>query len=180
VYYAHYYPGLPRLIAAVHDGDTTLFARAMAALLVEATNPQTGINFSANVAVQCRDRPRFRQQLSDNANVLDRGILYDVCRDWEKLAPLPVIPVGTSVPTLVLAGEFDPVARPAVSRHVADLIGTRSRWVEFLLAGHSVRSSNPCAARIVAAFVDDPRRAPDTSCADHPPPIRFLLRDAAP
>jgi pimeloyl-ACP methyl ester carboxylesterase len=180
VYYARFYPGLPRLIASVHDGDTTLFARAMATLLTEATNPETGTNFSANVAVQCRDRPRFRQKLPDNANVLDRTTLYDVCPDWEKLGPPPVIPLGTSVPTLVLAGEFDPVVRPVVSREVADLIGERSRWVEFLLAGHSVRSSNPCAARIVAAFVDDPTQGLDTSCADQPPQIRFLPPGGAP
>jgi len=173
IYYAHFYPGLPRLIAWVHHGDTTLFARALAALLTEASNPETGTNFSANVAVQCRDRPRFRQKLPDNANVLDRATLYDVCRDWEKLGPPPVIPVGTRVPTLVLAGQFDPFARPVVSRHVADLIGARSRWVEFLLVGHSVRAASPCASRIVAEFVDDPTRALDTSCADHPPPIRF-------
>jgi pimeloyl-ACP methyl ester carboxylesterase len=174
IYYAHYYPGLPRLIASVHDDDTAPFAHALAALLAEATNPETGTNFSANVAVQCRDRPRFRQKLSDNANVLDRMTLYDVCQDWEKLGPPPVIPVGTRVPTLVLAGQFDPVARPIVSRHVADLIGARSQWTEFLLAGHSVRASSPCASRLVAAFVDNPAPALDTTCADHPSPIRFL------
>jgi pimeloyl-ACP methyl ester carboxylesterase len=174
IYYARFYPGLPRLVASVQDGDTTPFARVLASLLAEATDPETGTNFSANVAVQCRDRPRFRQKLPDDANVLDRTTLYDVCRDWETPGPPPVIPVGTGVPTLVLAGEFDPVARPVVSRHVADLIGARAQWVEFSSTGHSVRSSSQCAAGIVAAFVDDPTRALDTTCASHPPPIRFL------
>jgi pimeloyl-ACP methyl ester carboxylesterase len=180
IYYANFYPGLPRLIASVHDGDTTIFAHAMASLLAEASNPETGIDFSANVAVQCRDRPRFREPLSATANVLDRTSLYDVCQDWEKLGPPPVIPAGTRVPTLVLAGQFDPVARPAVSHHVSELLGSRSRWVEFLLGGHSVRSFSPCASRIVAEFVDDPLRTVDTSCAGHPAPIRFLPINGTP
>jgi pimeloyl-ACP methyl ester carboxylesterase len=175
LYYARFYPSLPRLIASVHDGNTTLFARALEALLAEERNPETGTNFAANVAVECRDRPRFRQMpSSDNGDILDRTSLGDVCKDWEQLGPPPVIPVGTQVPTLVLAGQFDPFAGPAVSRHVADLVGPRARWVEFLSEGHSVRASSPCASRLVAEFIGDPTKGLDTGCAAHPPPIRFL------
>ena len=39
----------------------------------------------------------------------------------------PVVPVGTTVPTLVLAGQFDPVAGSALSRQVADEIGAHAR-----------------------------------------------------
>jgi pimeloyl-ACP methyl ester carboxylesterase len=173
MYYARFYPDLPRLIASVHDGDTTLFARAFALLLAEASNPETGTNYSANVTVECRDRPRYRQTPSDSADILDQTSLDDVCKDWAQLGPPPVIPVGTKVPTLVLAGQFDPFAGPAVSHHVAGLIGARSQWVEFLSEGHSVRASSPCASRIVAEFIDDPTKALDTSCASHPPPIHF-------
>jgi len=180
IYYANYYPGLPRLIASVHGGDTTLFARALGSLVAEASNPETGTNFSANVAVQCRDRPRFREKLAANIDVAERTTLYDICSDWERLGPPPVIPIGTRVPTLVLAGQFDPVARPVVSRRIADLLGSHSRWVEFLLAGHSVRASSPCAARIVAQFVEAPAQALDITCADHPPPIRFLATHGTP
>ncbi len=181
MFYARFYPSLPRLIASVHDGNATLFGRALEALLAEESNPETGTNFAANVAVECRDRPRFRQTpSSDNGDILDRTSLGDVCKDWEQLGPPPVIPVGTGVPTLVLAGEFDPVARPVVSRRVADLIGPSARWVEFLAEGHSVRASSPCASRIVAEFIGDPTLALDTSCASHPPPIRFLPAHGTP
>jgi pimeloyl-ACP methyl ester carboxylesterase len=174
MYYARFYAGIPRLIASVHDGDTTLLARAFALLLAEGSNPETGTNFSANVAVECRDRPRYRQTPSDTADILDQTSLGDVCKDWAQLGPPPVIPVGTKVPTLVLSGQFDPFAGPAVSRRAADLIGPRARWVEFLAEGHSVRSSSPCASRIVAEFIGDPTQGLDTSCAGHRRPIRFL------
>ncbi len=174
IYYRKSYPGLPRLIASVHDGDTTFFAPTMAALYAELTNPDTGANPPMNAAVECRDRPRYRQPLAANADIFEQSSLYGICAGWSDLGPTPVIPHDTAVPTLLLAGQFDPNARSSLSRHVADLIGARAQWVEFALAGHSVRASSPCASRIVAAFVDHPTQTVDTSCADKPPPIRFL------
>jgi pimeloyl-ACP methyl ester carboxylesterase len=159
VYYPNFYPGLPRLIASVHDGDTTLFASSLASLFATASDPDRGTSFAANAAVDCRDRPRFRQPLANNADIFDRTSLYNVCEGWTDLGPPPVIPTDTTVPTLVLAGQFDPNARPPFSRHVADLIGRHAQWIEFLLAGHSVRAFSPCAGKIVADFVDiRPRR----------------------
>jgi pimeloyl-ACP methyl ester carboxylesterase len=180
LYYPNFYPGLPRLIASVHDGDATLFASSLASLFAAASDPDTGTGFAANAAVDCRDRPRFHQPLADSADIFDRTSLYDVCESWADLGPPPVIPSDTRVPTLVLAGQFDPNARPSFSRHVAALIGRHAQWIEFRLAGHSVRAFSPCAARIVADFVDRPTQALHTSCADHPPPIPFLPRQQTP
>jgi hypothetical protein len=36
------------------------------------------------------------------------------------------VAVGTTVPTLMLAGQFDPVAGSALSRQVADEIGAHA------------------------------------------------------
>jgi hypothetical protein len=73
-----------------------------------------------------------------------------------------------------LAGQFDPVAGPALSRHIADLIGASARFVEFPLIGHNVRQFSPCGAKIAADFIDNPAQAPDTSCSDRIAPIGFL------
>jgi pimeloyl-ACP methyl ester carboxylesterase len=78
------------------------------------------------------------------------------------------------VPTLVLAGQFDPVAGPSLSHHIAELIGNNARWVEFPLIGHNVRHFSPCGTTIVAEFIDKPAQAPDTSCIDRTPPIVFV------
>ncbi len=174
IYYRRLYPGLPRLIASVHDGDTTFFTPTLAALYAQLSNPDTGSNSAANAAVECRDRPRYRQPLAANADIFDQTSLYGICAGWSDLGPTPVIPRDSGVPSLLLAGQFDPNARPPLSRHVADLIGAHAQWVAFALAGHSVRDSSPCASRIVAAFVDHPTQPVDASCADRPPPIRFL------
>ena len=174
VYYPQFYPGLPRLIAHVHEGNTSDFVTATATLLAEARNRDTGTSFSANAAIDCRDRPRFHEPLGPDAGGLDHMSLYDVCNDWVQLGPPPLVPIGTVVPTLILAGQFDPNARPNASRGVAELIGHHVQWIEFAGAGHSVRSNTPCAARIVAAFFDDPTTPVDATCATRPASIRFL------
>ena len=174
VYYPRFYPGLPRLIAQVHSGNTVDFAAATAGLLAEARSPDTGTSFPANAAIDCRNRPRFREPLGPDSGALDHSSLYGICGDWVKLGPPPLVPIGTTIPTLMIAGQFDPNARPPASRGVAELIGRHVQWIEFAGAGHSVRSYNQCAAGIVAAFIDHPAQPVDASCAAQPVPIRFL------
>ena len=172
LYYPNAYPTLPRMIQSVHDGDAHGLESDLASQLTAAATQ----NLATHAAVECRDRPHFRAQLPVGASVLDRKQLYGVCGHWSEPGPQPLVPVGTPVPTLVLAGQFDPVARPASSRHVAQLIGASARFVEFPFIGHNVRRFSPCGARIAADFIDHPAQAPDTSCADRIAPIRFLPR----
>lgn len=171
IYYPTAYPSLPRLIATVHDrssqGLGKVFASARAAMAAEV-NPWTYL------AVECRDRPHYRDPLPAGANVLDRLQPYGLCSDWSETGPAPLVPIGTAVPTLVLAGEFDPVTRPSQSQHVAAVIGPNAHWVEIPRIGHNVRAFSPCGTKIVANFIDNPAQVPDTSCADRAAPIRFL------
>jgi pimeloyl-ACP methyl ester carboxylesterase len=176
LYYSNSYPTLPRIIQSVHDGDAPGVETVLGSQLAAAAI----LNRATHAAVECRDRPHFRTQLAVTASALDRTQLYGVCGDWSALGPWPLVPVGTRVPTLVLAGQFDPVARPASSRHVAGLIGDSARFIEFPLIGHSVRQSSPCGARIAADFIDRPAQAPDISCADRIAPIRFLPKRQTP
>jgi pimeloyl-ACP methyl ester carboxylesterase len=176
IYYPMAYPSLPRLIKAVHDGDVSGLATIFASQLAEAA---TG-NRATNAAVDCRDRPSFRDPLPAAANVLDRMQLYGVCDGWSDLGPPPLVPNNTAVPTLVLSGQFDPVAGPSFSHHIAELIGNNARWVEFPLIGHNVRHFSPCGTTVVAEFIDKPSQAPDTSCADRTPPIVFAPKSQTP
>jgi pimeloyl-ACP methyl ester carboxylesterase len=176
LYFPTAYPTLPRIIQSVHDGD----ARSLGNLVASEMEAARMENRATNAAVECRDRPHFRNPLPPGANVMDRTQLYGVCEGWSELGPAPLVPIGASVPILVLAGQFDPVARPSLSRHVAELIGRSARWIEFPLVGHNVRGFSPCGAKIAADFIDNPRQAPDTSCADRRPPIRFVSKAQIP
>lgn len=171
LYMSAAYPVLPGLIRAVHDGQAAPLA-AMAGPLFPALLTQ---NRAAHAAVECRDRPHWRLTPPEAANGLDRAQLYGICADWSDLGPPIPVPAGTAVPVLVLAGRFDPVARPALSRQVAESIGPAARWIEFPGMGHNIHGSSPCGVRIAAAFIAAPEQPPDTGCVAGEAPIRFAL-----
>jgi len=170
IYYPTAYSSLPRLITTVHDGESQGLGKILASEIAAAA---AEVNYATYLAVECRDRPHYRDPLPGGASVIDRLQPYGLC-DWSEIGPAPLVPTGTAVPTLVLAGEFDPVARPSLSQHVAALIGPNARWVEFPRIGHNVRAFSPCGVKIAADFIDNPARSPDISCADRAAPIRFL------
>ena len=83
------------------------------------------------------------------------------------------------IPTLVLAGELDPITPTYYSRGVAELL-QRSRYFEFRGFGHGVLGTASsetvtprCAVRLINSFLDDPTRPLDESCVAALPPIRF-------
>src|SRR5207244_13195555 len=119
-----------------HDRDSQglgkVLASARAAMAAE-------VNRSTYLAVECRDRPHYRDPLPAGASVLDRLQPYGLCDDWSKIGPAPLVPIGTAVPTLVLAVEFDPVTRPSLRQHVAALIGPNAPRVHFPRMGHNLQ-----------------------------------------
>ena len=163
VYYPPTHAELPHLITATRDGDLRPVGAALVALLQGAE--QNG-NEGAFVAVECRDRPRWREPAAADASPLDLGLMPPgVCASWSAPGPEPEVPQDTAVPTLVLAGQFDPNITPEQSRRVADRIGPKARWILFAGIGHSVRHFNTCAQTLVAAFIAQPGQRQDTACA---------------
>lgn len=164
VYYPPTYADLPRLLAATRDGNDGPVGAALAALLTGAMRDG---NEGAFVAVECRDRPRWREPAANGASPLDLALIPpDICAAWSASGPEPKVPRETAVPTLVLAGQFDPNIGPDQSRAVADVIGRNAHWLMFAGIGHNVRRFSPCAAGIVAAFIEAPQQARDTRCAE--------------
>jgi alpha-beta hydrolase superfamily lysophospholipase len=74
-------------------------------------------------------------------------------------------PVASDLPTLLLAGAFDP-ATPAAWAHLAAETLPASQIVEFPGAGHALFLDMACARGIVQAFFSDPARAVDAACVD--------------
>ncbi len=102
----------------------------------------------------------------------------EICAEWD-LAPLP--PAGTDhvrsdVPTLVLAGSYDPVTPPVWGRTTAEHL-PNSTYVEFPGHGHDVTAGNSCVAELEARFVADPTKELDTSCVETAPRPSFVLPD---
>jgi pimeloyl-ACP methyl ester carboxylesterase len=107
--------------------------------------------------------------------VRHRGEL-EICVAWglETAPPLATEPVASDIPTLVLAGRYDPITPPEWSR-TATVNLTDSTFIEFPASGHSVLTDNPCALKITSEFLENPDNKPDLSCVAIAPKPRFVL-----
>ena len=72
-------------------------------------------------AVECRDRPHLRMPLAKDASPFDNVHAFGICAEWSNLGPPTVVPVGTTVPTLM----FEDSAIRSPDRRSADRSRTR-------------------------------------------------------
>ena len=127
----------------------------------------------------CREEFPFHDPAADDAllaattdrfgNALDDALSFSaadrLCAMFD-VEPGPAIddqPLQTSIPTLVLAGRFDPITPPVWSQAVADAI-EGSVYVELADHGHGMSTSCPIGIR--EAFLDDAAAPLDISCVD--------------
>ena len=68
----------------------------------------------------------------------------------------------SDIPTLILAGEFDPITPPSSGTAVAANL-SNATFVEFPAVGHGLLLEGDCAKSIINAFLDG-EDTPDTSC----------------
>jgi pimeloyl-ACP methyl ester carboxylesterase len=73
--------------------------------------------------------------------------------------------VVSAIPTLVLAGDYDPVTPPSYGRLAAQTL-ENGIFVEFPGVGHGIYGARECARQMVGEFLDQPTAAPDTECVD--------------
>ena len=170
LYYRNAYPTVPLVIMWAKNGAREPLASVTAKLYEAALTRQV----ATNAAVECRDRPHFRNAMSASDDIFARTELSGICDTWAPLGPPLLIPAASTVPTLILAGAIDPVAEPRESRRIEAIIGSNAQWIEFPEVGHNVRAFSPCAARIAADFIAQPESRLDVSCALHPSPLQFV------
>lgn len=104
--------------------------------------------------------PSIRQGL------IDQGQQFlTTCAIWHVPAVDPAFktPVRSAIPTLLLAGQFDPVTPLSEARLAATTLS--KHFIAFFPGdGHGQQFSGQCPAGVVLAFYDDPLAKPDTSC----------------
>ncbi|NDJ75328.1 MAG: alpha/beta hydrolase [Chloroflexi bacterium] len=91
--------------------------------------------------------------------------MLDTCAAWNAgvAADVEDDAVYSDIPTLVLAGAYDPVTPPEWGMIA---VSTLSNGYFFLFPaeGHSVLETSPCADSIVLSFLDAPLSTPDATC----------------
>ncbi|MGD2163876.1 MAG: alpha/beta hydrolase, partial [Anaerolineales bacterium] len=101
----------------------------------------------------------------------------EICALWDlPAAPLDAEPVQSDIPTLVLAGGYDPITPPEWSKLTAENLD-HAYYFELPASGHGVLGESACAREIQSAFLSDPEREPDASCLADEPDAQFILPD---
>jgi pimeloyl-ACP methyl ester carboxylesterase len=102
--------------------------------------------------------------------------MYKTCKSWGAVPPAEGEnePVVSDIPTLVLAGKYDPVTPPAWGKLLASHL-KNSYFFEFPDNGHcpSFSDNTLCALNMVVAFIHDPTRSPGHACLDRMEAVKF-------
>ena len=149
LYYRNAYPTIPLVIMWAKNGAREPLASVVDKALWAALTRQV----ATNVAVECRDRPHFRDAAPVSGDVVARTALSGLCDTWAPLGPPLLIPAASTVPTLIFAGAIDPVAEPtkavasrkssAATRNGSNSLKWAITCAPFLLARHgSSRTSS--------------------------------------
>lgn len=76
--------------------------------------------------------------------------------------------VNRSIPTLILAGSFDPITPPEWGRIAADQLDNVT-YLEIDGIGHAVIGGGECAGNLISSYIDDPATFDQTMCTIEPP-----------
>jgi pimeloyl-ACP methyl ester carboxylesterase len=164
-------PQLPKAIVAASEGvDTSLLMR----LALNSVLQNEYVSYGMFYAVRCNEEIVFDTPealaAADDAFPEQRGIFdlssySTICDAWQA-GSAPAIenqPVASDIPTLVLAGEYDPATPPDDGRAAAQTL-SNGFFIEFPGLGHGVSVDGGCPQGITLAFLNDPTAKPDESC----------------
>jgi pimeloyl-ACP methyl ester carboxylesterase len=172
--------GVPKMIADIARGDPSGVAAAYLALrgppeFVGLGGMGLAITVfcaeSANLTTEAAALSKARAALPGFPDRVLRvqpkqGRLFTECPIWNvgKAAPSVTAPTLSDVPVLILEGTFDAATAPEwVDLITPDL--KNSQFVAFPFTGHSVLGKSTCALSIMAAFLDNPTKPVDQTCA---------------
>lgn len=178
----YFEPGLqefPGMIVAARDGKVDVLKNSFAVKFSEAaadmltwqaffTNECRGevaYTTPANLQAGLNAAPEFAKSLSMVPGISSAEI-FNVCKGLNLTTPAPQEnePVTSSVPVLLLAGEFDPVTPPAWLPEAAKKM-KNSQQVVIQGASHGSGLTNMCGFTIVSAFLQNPTQPVNAECA---------------
>ena len=167
-------PLIPLIITNVESGNLNGFL-----LLLRQIEESGGISQAMYYSVQCAEEAPFsnaaeraaaedtvRPELARALGPVFGGRIEAICAAWpiRQADPRENEAVHSSVPTLVLAGEHDPITPPVFAEIVATTLPD-STVVTFPGVAHgALLSTRTCPYDISWAFLQNPSAPPDTGC----------------
>jgi len=158
----------PQLVDEAKQGDYDLFGSIISLELANAPFVSLGMLLS----VRCHEEEPFEDpadidSLAPGDPYYERFAVNEldpICEFWDagRAADDEDQLLQSSIPALLMAGQYDPITPPSGLPVIAE--GLTTSWsVVFPHDGHGV-SPTDCGAEIVNAFFNDPTTAPDQSC----------------
>jgi pimeloyl-ACP methyl ester carboxylesterase len=176
-------PGLlPKVVYDAADGDFRMVDNLMPHVL--AVVPSDTIAAGVQFSILCREESSeeaydlmldLNSQLTPQLGAaMDLTTSFEICEAWD-IDPAEEwenAPVVSDVPSLVFAGEFDPITPLEWAQMAADTLSKHFLYV-MPGRGHGIMRSDPCGLEIGLQFLDDPTSEPDSSCIAEMPGIVF-------
>lgn len=174
---------LPKLITDLEAGDLR-YVQSMWPLLVFDQLVAEGMYYSVVCAEDADIDPavipldNLRPEIAASA-AEELQSFAATCALWhvEQLPSSVDAPVVSDIPTLLLAGRFDPVTPPAFALAAAAGL-SRATVLVHPTAAHGVAFQDTCVNDIIASFLDNPTGTPDSNCLTLARPLDFVPPDA--
>jgi pimeloyl-ACP methyl ester carboxylesterase len=167
---------LPEQFEAAAQGDYRAFELAITALTHMASISSRGMMLS----VQCHEEIVFSSVEAFEAEAarhpalagmytgsLLGGLAYRACEVWDagRAEASANEAVSAGVPTLLMAGEFDPITPPDWARHAAETL-THAYLYEYPGIGHGASGFPGCPQQMLIAFLEDRLSPPADACIE--------------
>jgi pimeloyl-ACP methyl ester carboxylesterase len=167
-------PVLPLFIDQTAKGNYEPLSEIIS-LLVSGSG---GLSLGMQIAVQCNEdatfasardfvaaRDRFRRASPLAHDVRFNEAMLEVCQAWGLTNPDPAEnrPVRSSVPSLLIAGTYDPITPPQYAHQAAATLAN-STVVEYPRGGHGPSIGSPCLTGMIGEFLNNPAARPNSAC----------------
>ncbi|MCB1773971.1 MAG: alpha/beta fold hydrolase [Gammaproteobacteria bacterium] len=165
-------PELPPSVRALADGRLDsqmreLIHDSVVSMLDESISDAVAASVDCHDGgpVDARDAARELDRFPGVADIKRFDWQYHACRFWASGDAGEDFrsPVRSAVPSLLLAGEFDPVTPPEWAENAVRHLPNAQVFV-FPAVGHGVLDSHVCAADLTAAFLADPANPVPPAC----------------
>jgi len=146
---------LPQLINQANHGH---YSELMALAQLARAQMQGSLALGMQLSVICSEDAPYLSALPDDSDTVlgnrPAQTLAAICEVWpQKSMPADFYPpLSSTVPALVLNGEFDPITPPRYGQHIAASL-PNARSITLSGQGHAVLSSG-CLPKLLARFMD--------------------------
>lgn len=121
-----------------------------------------------------RELPEWRGTLLSLRFINVPTLTKEACDRWQvgRADAAQYQPVRSSIPTLLLSGDWDGEIGPPEQRQIASYLPNSFSFL-FPGIGHFTTTWSDCPGVILGEFVDAPKSKPDSSCITSMPGVDF-------